>query len=83
MPEHERVCYCNSGQIESEYYLLFSCPMYNDLRHEWLNKLCIPDNFQQLSEQDKLKTVLNNPENVKQTAKYCQAQLQLQLQLIS
>ena len=33
-------------------------------------QLCIPDNFQQLSEQEKLKTVLNNPENVKQTAQY-------------
>ena len=48
----------------------FSCPVYNDLRLEWLNKLCIPDNFEQLSEQEKLKIVLNKPENVKHTAQY-------------
>ena len=70
LPENERVCYCNSGQIESECYVLFSCRIYDDLRHEWLNKLCIPDNFEQLSKQEKLKIVLNKPENVKQTAQY-------------
>ena len=70
VPENERVCYCDSGKIESEVYVLFTCPIYNDLRHEWLSKLCIPDNFLQLSEQEKLKIVLNYPENVKQTAQY-------------
>ena len=59
MPENERVCYCNSGQIESECHVLFSCSTYNDLRHVWLNKLCIPENFRQLPEQEKLKIVLN------------------------
>ena len=70
LPENERVCYCISGQIESECYVLFSCPIYYDLRHEWLNKLCIPDNFEQLPEGEKLKIVLNKPENVKLTAQY-------------
>ena len=70
LPENERLCYCNSGQIGSECHVLFSCSTYNDMRHVWLNKLCIPENFRQLSEQEKLKIVLNKPENVKQTSQY-------------
>ena len=70
LPENERVCYCNSGRIESESYILFTCPIYNDLRQSWLNKLCIPVNFSQLSEEERLKIVLNKPENVKHTAQY-------------
>jgi len=77
LPENERLCYCNSGQIESECHVLFSCCMYNDLRHVWLNKLCIPENFRQLSEQEKLKIVLNKPENVKQTSQYLIALMDL------
>ena len=70
LPENERVCYCNSGRIESESYVLFTCPIYNDLRQSWVNKLCIPVNFSQLSEEERLKIVLNKPENVKHTAQY-------------
>ena len=70
IPENERLCYCKSGEIESEFHALFSCGMYNDLRQVWLNKICIPDNFQYLSRQEKLMLVLNNPENVKYTAQY-------------
>ena len=70
LPENERVCYCNSGQIESESYVLFTCPIYHELRQSWLNKLCIPDNFSQLSEVERLKLVLNKSENVKHTTQY-------------
>ena len=33
--ENERLCYCNSGQIESGSYVLFTCPIYNELRQSW------------------------------------------------
>ena len=31
LPEDQRLCYCNSGEVESEYYVLFECPMYDHL----------------------------------------------------
>ena len=70
VPEHQRTCYCNSGQVESEYYVLFQCQMYRHLREAWLNKLVKPDNFDNTTPQEKLKTVLNRPENVKHTAQF-------------
>ena len=70
LPENERVCYCNSGKIENEYYVLFECKMYNDLRRAWLNKLSIPENFDILPKNEKLKLVLNDPNNVRHTAQY-------------
>ena len=70
LPEDQRLCYCNSGEVESEYYVLFVCPMYNNLRQTWLNKLCIPENFHNLERDEKLKIVLNEPQNVRHTAQY-------------
>ena len=70
IPESERLCYCKSGDIESEYHALFSCCVYNDLRQGWLNKICIPDNFLVLPGEEKLSLVLNHPENVKPTAQF-------------
>lgn len=70
IPENERLCYCKSGDIESESHALFSCCVYNDLRQGWLNKICIPDNFLVLPGEEKLGLVLNHPENVKPTAQY-------------
>merc|ERR1712208_17151 len=70
VPENQRTCYCNSGQVESEYYVLFQCQMYKKLREAWLNKLVKPDNFDNASPQEKLKTVLNESENVKHTAQF-------------
>ena len=70
IPENERFCFCKSGEIESEYHALFICSVYNDLRRIWLNKICIPDNFESLPREEQLKLVLNVPENVKQTSQY-------------
>ena len=70
LPENERVCYCNSGEIESEFYVLFRCKMYNDLRQTWLVNLFIPGNFNSLSKSEKLKLVLNEAINVRLTAQY-------------
>ena len=70
LPEDQRLCYCNSGEVESEYYVLFVCPMYDNLRQSWLNKLCIPENFHILEQSEKLKIVLNEANNVRHTAQY-------------
>ena len=70
LPENERVCYCNSGEIESEFYVLFQCTMYHDLRQAWLGNLCIPENFNNLPKNEKLKLVLNEAQNVRLTAQY-------------
>ena len=70
LPENQRICYCNSGEVESEYYVLFSCSIYNSLREAWLKKLCIPENFRQLPKHEQLRLVLNEPENVRHTAQY-------------
>lgn len=34
VPEEERLCaLCDLGEIESEVHFVFSCPLYDDLRH--------------------------------------------------
>ena len=81
VPENERLCYCNSGEIESEFYVLFKCQMYNNLREAWLSKLTKPENFSHLPPQDKLKLVLNKPENVRLTAQYLVSVMDLRRQL--
>ena len=70
LPESQRFCYCGSQEIESEAHLLFQCSRYDNLRQVWLNSLHIPENFNDLSQQEKFDLVLNRPENIKQTAKF-------------
>ena len=48
LPEEERVCYCNSGEVESELHFLFTCPKYVVLREAWLGKLSLPIDFESL-----------------------------------
>ena len=81
IPENRRVCYCNSGEVESEYYVLFRCAMYNKQRRSWLNKLILPANFLDLNETEKLKLVLNIPENVRHTAQFLVSVMDLRCQL--
>ena len=45
VPEDQRTCYCGSGLVESEYYILFECQVYKNLREAWLVKLVKSDNF--------------------------------------
>ena len=44
--------------------------MYTDLRQNWLEKMHLPDNFNNLDQGDKFKVILNMPENVRFSAKY-------------
>ena len=69
-PEEERTCYCGSQEVESESHVLFDCMVYHDQRVEWLKKLCTPGEFDSLPIREKFKIILNNPDNVRPTAKY-------------
>ena len=77
IPEKERVCYCTSGEVENEVHFLFYCSKYSDLRTAWLNKLNLPDDFQTLGNYEKMSVVLNRSENVKPTAQYLVAAMDL------
>ena len=73
LPEVDRLCQvCENlgAKIENENHFLFHCPKYQIEREKWLNKMVIPPNFTDLSEVEKLRLVLNNPENVKLTAQF-------------
>ena len=70
VPEEQRLCYCNSGQVESEYHVIFSCVKYDNLRHLWLTKITKPDNFLTLSGGEKFHLAFNEPANIKYTAQF-------------
>ena len=70
VPENQRYCYCNTGEPESEYHVLFICGKYDNLRQVWLSKLNKPPDFSTLPHHDKFKVVLNDPKNVKYTAQF-------------
>ena len=61
LPEDQRLCYCNSGDVESEYHVLYICEKYRNLRQLWLNKI---------TNGEKFAVALNEPSNVKFTAQY-------------
>ena len=77
IPEHQRVCYCHSGDIENEYHALFNCSVYYNLREAWLEKIDIPENFWELNPAEKLCLVLNEAQNVRHTAQFLVALLDL------
>ena len=70
LPENERLCYCQNGEHECEYHVLFICVKYSNLRQLWLQKLTKPDNFTNLPRNERFDIVLNQPNNVKYTAQY-------------
>ena len=70
LPENQRFCYCNSGEIESEYHLLFQCQKYSDQREAWLAKINAPQDFFSLPVKNQFQSVLNEPDNVRHTAQY-------------
>ena len=55
---------------ESESHFLLFCPAYSRLRQDWLSKLELPENFELFSPEKKLCTLINDANNVKQTAQY-------------
>ena len=61
---------CGGLSVGDEFHILFSCNMYNHLRFSWLNKIKKPENFLGMQPIEKLKVVLDSPENVKVTAQF-------------
>ena len=70
LPENERLCYCNNGEPECEYHVLFICEKYSNLRRLWLDKVTKPENFTILPKNERFDIILNEPNNVKYTAQY-------------
>ena len=61
---------CKENLIENESHLIFQCETYHNLRQNWLSKVVLPQNFQELEASQKLKIVLNDSKNVKITAQF-------------
>ena len=62
---------CNDGtSVENGNHVIFQCSVYSDLRTIWLSKIKVPEDFSELLSADKLKIVLNSPDNVKVTAQF-------------
>ena len=71
IPEQERTCLvCKNNVIECEPHFLFSCSAYSIERDEWYSKMTLPNNFEEMTIDSKLKLVLNDPSNIKMTAKF-------------
>ena len=73
-PEAARVCSvteeCGAGlHVESESHFLLYCVGYRQIRQQWLSNVNVPDNFNQLTDAEKIK-VLINIDNVKSTAQF-------------
>ena len=56
--------------VETEAHFLFSCVAYNVERVLWFSKMNLPIDFETLPLESKLKTVLNDPSNVKATSTF-------------
>ena len=75
LPENKRICEVHrncleQAQQESESHFLLFCPAYSNLRQTWLSKLELPEYFEFFSPDKKLCTLINDVNNVKQTAQF-------------
>ena len=73
-PEAGRVCSVTEEcaaelRVETESHFLFYCGGYRQLRQQWLDSVNVPENFDQLADNGKIK-VLTNLDNVKATAQF-------------
>ena len=76
---HERVCLlCRDRNqadglelsVETEFHFIYVCTHFNTLRSSWLESLVKPENFDYLSDGEKLSVALNEAQNVKSTAQF-------------
>ena len=73
LPEASRICLAcpePTNQIENEYHFIFECEAYRDESLIWMEKLSIPNNFSTLNDNQRMKIVLNDHNNVKLSAQY-------------
>lgn len=76
LPVHKRHCFNCTETVESESHVLLHCDFYNDFRSVMFDgaKKYI-DNFNLLSDSDKLSAILSHPLLVKISAKFCSSVL--------
>ena len=55
--------------METESHFLFYCGGYRQIRQQWLDNVIVPGNFNQLTDADKIR-VLINLDNVKSSAQF-------------
>ena len=86
LPVEDRLCQVCENQeakIEDEIHFLFYCNRYIYERENWYNKLLIPPNFTDLAEVEKLRLILNDPNNVKLTAQHVINTLEIRSKVIN
>ena len=67
----DRICQtCNAGQVEDETHFLIYCNTYRQNRQQLFGNITDMDNFVALTDQDKLKFLLNDCSMVKNTSKF-------------
>ena len=71
VPPEERVCLiCNSREVEDESHFLLFCSEYDQLRQTLLSSIPDQVNFAAFNHNEKITYLVNEPNIVKQTAKY-------------
>ena len=69
--------------VESEIHFLFQCVAYEAERVIWYGKMTLPNDFDNLSLEIKLSTVLNDPVNIKFTAQFIMNAFNLRSKIIN
>ena len=70
------------GPVETETHFLYECEAYSAERGIWFGKMILPGNFETLPVEIKLKTVLNDQENIKFTAQFIVEALNIRSKLM-
>ena len=72
IPENERKCPICKDFVENEIHVLLHCNFYNSLRIGMLNSARnVCNSFNDLSDQEKLNSILSDERMIKSTAKLC------------
>ncbi len=82
--EHERICrLCSLNEIESEEHVLIRCTLYHEVRSELYDAIAtIINDFDILSDNEKLSLILSSKEIVNITAKTCRRILDIRSQTL-
>ena len=60
----------SANPIESEIHFLFHCNAYKEEREKLFKQMTVPEEFNALCDDEKLKLTLNEPSNVKPVAQF-------------
>ena len=71
LPPEQRFCQiCNNGEVEDELHFLLICRRYDQARQNLFSHINDMHSFMDLSNEEKLKLLVNDSSLVKQTAKF-------------